>query len=148
MSWIDRVLGKKPDSNTRPIFQITGEEIMRDMGALANIEGVPTTEFAGDKNDLGTMMQCVDAEERNYWGQPSGGRISAAPFYFERAAILLKKQKDHAGEIRTCERWVAIAEDYKSQAHVIAGLAALVHKGPRSIAIYERLKKAKAKTAG
>ena len=147
MSWIKRLLGKQPDSPARPIYKVTSEEIMRDMGALANIGGVPTTEFAGDKDNLDAMTQCVDAEERNYWGQPSGGRLCAAPFYFERVAILLKKQKDFAGEIRACERWVAIIEDYKSQAHVIAGMAALVHKGPRSIAICERLKKAKARSA-
>lgn len=146
MSWINRVMGKQPDTDARPSFKVTSEEIMRDMGALANIEGVPTTEFANDKNDLSAMVQCADAEERNYWGQASGGRICAAPFYFERAAILLKKNKDHLGEIAVCERWVAIAEDYKDQAYVLAGMAALVHKGPRSIAIYERLRKAGRKT--
>ena len=146
MSWIKQVLdGSTQQGATKPDFEITSEEIMRDMGALAHISGVPTTEFAGDKNDLSAMVQCVAAEERNYWGQAAGSRICAAPFYFERAAILFKKNKNALSEISMCERWVAIAEDYKAQACVQAGLFALVHKGPRSAAIYERLRKAKEK---
>lgn len=146
MSWIKQVLdGSTQQGATKPDFEIASEEIMRDMGALANISGVPTTEFASDKDNLSAMVQCAAAEERNYWGQAPGSRLCAAPFYFERAAVLFKKNKNLLGEISACERWVAIAEDYKGQASVKSGLFARVHDGPRSLAIYKRLRKAKAK---
>lgn len=89
------------------------------------------------------MLRRCEIEEASYWRQPKGERACAAPYFFERAAILLRKSKDFAGEIAICERWKAIADDYKKQPLVRAKQAALVHKGPRSAAILARLSKAK-----
>ncbi|MFJ7883548.1 hypothetical protein ACIQYF_08560 [Pseudomonas sp. NPDC096917] len=125
-------------------MDLTSENLMRQMEILAQLDGKPTYELAEfGKNNIDVMRLCCDAEELNYWSQVKGARICAAPFYFERVAILNRKKKDYTSEIRVIERWKAIIGDYKSQPMVRGGRAALVHKGPRSIAIAARLPKAK-----
>ncbi|WP_181295179.1 hypothetical protein [Pseudomonas sp. Q2-TVG4-2] len=109
-----------------------------------DVNGIPTYELAETgKHDLATMLACCAAEADSYWRQPEGERLCAAPYYFERAAILLRKSKDYSGEVAVCERWKAIANDYKRQPIVKARQAALAHEGPRAEAILARLKKAK-----
>lgn len=116
----------------------------RERRMKPEVNGTPTYELAETgKHDLAAMLACCAAEADSYWRQPEGERLCAAPYYFERAAILLRKAKDYSGEIDICERWKAIANDYKRQPMVKARLAALAHKGPRAEAILERLKKAK-----
>lgn len=108
------------------------------------VNGIPAHELAETcKDDLEVMLACCLAEESSYWRQPEGERLCAAPFCFERAAILLRKAKEFSEEVSVCERWKAIANDYKRQPMVKARQAALVHKGPRSEAILARLTKAK-----
>ena len=110
----------------------------------ANIDGVATYDLVDQgKNNLETMLRCCDAEDAAYWAQPEGQRLCAAPYYYERAAILSRKIRDYAGEVQICERWKAIANDYKKQPLVKARQAALNHKGPRAEAILSRLTKAK-----
>ena len=110
----------------------------------AELDGTPTYELADQgKNDLQTMLDCCSAEVTSYWRQPEGERLCAAPYFFERAAILSRKAKDYAGEVQACESWKAIITDYKRQPMVKSRQAALVHKGPRSEAILARLPKAK-----
>lgn len=97
------------------------------------VNGTPTYELAETgRHDLASMLACCAAEADSYWRQPEGERQCAAPYYFERAAILLRKAKDYSGEIDICERWKAIANDYKRQPMVKARLAALAHKGAAS----------------
>ncbi|WP_025126482.1 hypothetical protein [Pseudomonas sp. PH1b] len=104
----------------------------------------PTHDLAeSGKHDPEIMKACCEAEAAGYWRQPEGTRICAAPYYFERLAILHRKAKDYASEIAICEQWKVIINDYKSQPMVKNGRAALVHKGPRSEAILARLKKAR-----
>lgn len=110
----------------------------------AEIGGVPTYELAEPgKNDMEAMRACCEAESKIYWSRPEGSRLCAAPFYFERLAILCRRAKDYSGEVSICEQWKTIISDYKSQALVIDGKAALVHEGGRSEAIISRLKKAR-----
>jgi hypothetical protein len=128
----------------RTVMDLTSEDLMRQMGILAQVGGKPTYELPeSSKNNIDVMRLCCDAEESNYWSQVEGARICAAPFYFERVAILNRKNKDYTSEISVIDRWKAIIGDYKSQPMVRAGRAALVHMGPRSIAIAARLSKAK-----
>jgi hypothetical protein len=110
-----------------PNTTISAEQLLRTAGALAEVDGRPTYELADKKNDLKIMLKCCKAEERNYWQQPPGERLCAAPFYFQRAAILFRKQKDFEAEIAVCLRWVEMAEDYKEQPMVASGNAAQVH---------------------
>ena len=115
---------------------------MSKSGIQASVDGRPTHELASRKDDLPVMLKCCDAEEENYWSQPAGSRFCAAPFFFERAAILLAKQKRFADEVSICDRWVSIAEDYSAQKAVISGLMAKIHLGPRPAAIAARRHKA------
>lgn len=118
--------------------------IIDDQRLPVEVGGVPTYELAeSGKNDLETMRACCEAESKSYWRQPEGSRLCAAPFYFERLAILCRRAKDYSGEVSICEQWKTIISDYKSQPVVIDGRAALVHEGSRSEAIISRLKKAR-----
>lgn len=110
----------------------------------AKVGETPTHDLAeSEKNDPAIMKACCQAESANYWKQPEGARACAAPYYFERLAILHRKAKDYSAEIEICEQWKVIIYDYKSQLMVISGRAALVHEGPRSVAILDRLNKAR-----
>jgi hypothetical protein len=114
------------------------------MGLQAKVDGLPTYAHADTgKHDLPTMLRCCEAEEANYWKQPTGERLCAAPFYFLRVAILSRKAKDYASEISACERWQAIADDYAAQPMVRNGLAAKNHLGPSSENMKSRLPKAR-----
>lgn len=119
-------------------------QIGKEHNMTPEVNGTPTYELAEiAKHDPAAMLACCAAEADFYWGQPEGGRLCAAPYYFERAAILLRKAKDYSGEIDVCERWNAIVNDYKRQPMVKSRQAASAHKGPRSEAILARMKKAK-----
>jgi len=110
----------------------------------AKVGETPTHDLAEPgKNNPEIMKACCEAEAAHYWNQPEGARICAAPYYFERLAILHRKAKDYPAEIAICEQWNAIIDDYSSQSMVRAGRAARAHKGPRSEAILGRLKKAR-----
>ncbi|MEG1625129.1 HIRAN domain-containing protein [Pseudomonas sp.] len=91
------------------------------------------------KDNLKIMLQGAQEQESAYWAQSAGSRISAAPYCFERAAILLRKQREYDREIEICKRWVSIMDDYQDQPMVKAGRASLTHKGPTSLAIAARL---------
>lgn len=95
-----------------------------------------------NKDNLAAMLRCCDAQARDYWQRPAGGRSSAAPYCFERAAILLRKKGDYAGEVEVCTRWASIMDDYSAQDMVMAGRASLTHEGPSSRSILSRLGKA------
>jgi len=110
-------------------FSVGSADLMRRNNALAEVDGIPTHELADQKYDIEVMLQCCDAEEENYWRQPGGRRLCAAPYYFMRAAILHRKLKEYAEEIAICKRWKAIAANYASQAIVKSGRAAQNHKG-------------------
>lgn len=128
---------KASEQQLRPITEV--------LGIQAKVGDTPTHELASSSHqDLQVMLKCCEAEEANYWKQPAGDRCCAAPFYFERVAILVRKAKDYQTEIAICERWKAIADDYAGQASVRSGMGAKVHLGPRSVAILGRLEKARA----
>lgn len=104
-----------------------------------SVDGVPTNALAQTHgHDVAVMLACAKAEADNYWAQPPGSRSSAAPGCFERAAILLRKQKRYAEEVRICEEWVeisdSIAKEYPDFAHI---------PWPCSDAIHRRLAKAR-----
>lgn len=116
------------------------EMSLMDQGLQANVNGTPTYELVDQKHNLDVMVACAEAEISNYWQQPQGERLSAAPFFFERAAILYRKNKQYEKEIEICEAWIAIMNDYTNQD---MERYAKVHLGPKSKAIYHRLPKAR-----
>lgn len=114
------------------------------LGVQAQVGGKPTYELAASgKHDIEAMRECCEAEATNYWRQPEGERMCAAPYYFTRLAILHRKAKNYAAEIEACESWKAIINDYKRQPMVKARRAALAHKGSDSVAMLARIPKAK-----
>lgn len=151
-TWQDRAaaVGALVDPNDKKSFTnssfesteasaLSGMSLM-DQGLQANVNGPPTYELADQKHNLDIMGACAEAEVSNYWQQPQGERLSAAPFFFERAAILYRKNKQYEKEIEICKAWIAIMNDYTNQD---MERYAKVHLGPRSKAIYHRLPKAR-----
>lgn len=95
------------------------------------LNGKSLWEYAdSSRDDLSVMRSCCDVIEKEYWSAPYGGRLSPAPFYFRRLAILGRRAKDYALEIAACERWIAMASDYSSQPKYLTGQMALVNLSP------------------
>lgn len=101
------------------------------------VDGKATYEYAAShKDDLDVMLKCCAAEMRSM--RQSG--MVAAPFYFERAAVLLKRKGAHAAEIALCREYLdALEQFYAGKA---PGSIADVRRGPRVQAIRKRLEKA------
>jgi len=68
--------------------------------------------------------------------------LVAAPYYFERVAILYRKQKKYALEINICEKYIGIVNSYYRKIKDLTTVAD-IRKGPRYQAIVKRLPKAK-----
>lgn len=117
----------------------SGEYITRVMEGATLVDGKQTWELAeGSKNDLGMMLRCCEAELETM----KRAKVVAAPFYFERAALLLRKAKHYEREIEICETYIeAVHEHYSSNAQ---DYEADVRKGPRFLALQARVPKARA----
>lgn len=114
----------------------------------ATVDGEPTHKLVSShKDDLTMMLRCCDAEEAAYRARPAGRRYAPAPAAFLRAAILARKNKDHAGEVSICERWLSLAQDYQAQPIVAAEGWAIVTEGQAHQNIGARLEKARSKAA-
>lgn len=119
--------------------QLSSGDLIADMSGGANlIDGVPAYEHAEKhKNDLEAMLRCCDAELETM----ARTGFVAAPYYFERAAILLRKAKRYSDEVDICSRYLAaVNRHYKSPSNQEC---CDVRKGPRFQAIKSRLSKAR-----
>lgn len=114
---------------------------------VVNVHGAAPFEYADShKDDLEIMIACTKAELLA--AQQSGYLQAPAPFFFERVAILARKQKNYALEVGICEvlldhmgKWKnAVRERGLSPGRDIANTAA----GPVVSRISERLPKARA----
>jgi len=134
---------EKVDSSTGEQFSLSSEEALKASGKQGMVDGKPTYAYAeSHKHDLETMLRCCHAEEEVYWSSDDE-KLSPSPFYFERAAILLRKEKDYEGELEICQRWVAMMDDLAAWIKKTSANVANVDAGPRSQAIRQRLVKAK-----
>jgi hypothetical protein len=117
----------------------TSAELISEVTDGANlVDGKQTWEVASEKkDDLEAMKRCCDAELKT---MEKAGLVSA-PYYFERVAILYRKNKDYQQEIFYCEQYIDKVESFYSK-NGTAGVAD-VRKGPRFKAIVKRLPKAK-----
>jgi len=69
----------------------------------ATVEGKPTFEFAeSGKDDIDLMLECCFAELKNFRDQ----RLTPAPFYFWRVAVLLAKAKRYQDEANILEAFL------------------------------------------
>lgn len=140
MSLLKVLLEKFNPSLTKPSGEAktSGELIAEVTGGANLVEGKQTWEYAEEKkNDIDIMLRCCEAELKTM--KVTG--LVAAPYYFERVAILAKKQKNFALEVDICEKYINIVNLYYKgiKDHTIAD----VRKGPRYQAIVKRLPKAK-----
>ena len=117
----------------------TSGELIAEVSNGANlVDGKQTWELADEKKqDIEYMKKCCDAELKTM----AVAGIVAAPYYFERVAVLSRKLKDYEQEIHYCELYIHSVEAYYAK-HGTANMAD-VRKGPRYQSILARLPKAK-----
>ena len=140
MSLLNRLFKKASPSITKANNEAkTSGELISEVTDGANlVEDKQTWKYAEThKDDIEYMKRCCDAELKT---MASAGIVSA-PYYFERVAILSRKQKNYRQEVEYCERYIqAVEEFYRAPGHEDH---ADVRKGPRYKAILDRLPKAK-----
>lgn len=107
----------------------------------ATIDGHPTYTYAEkDKDNLPVMLKCCQAELKNLVASGT----SPAPFYFERAAIIARKQKNYALEIKICEMLIYSYDLYDdARQHCGIELYPYIKGSPRYENIVKRLPKAR-----
>lgn len=139
MSLFDRIFKEAAPSLTKASGETntSGELIAEVTGGANLVDGKQTWEYAEThKDDIEYMKRCCDAELKT---MDTAGLVPA-PFYFERVAILSRKQKHYRQEVEHCERYIhAVEAFYQTPGH--EGHAD-VRKGPRYKSIVERLSKA------
>lgn len=93
-----------------PDRMVSHGEIMTEMMNGENlVAGKPTYEHANaGKHNIELMMKCCEAELK---GMELAGQIPA-PYYFERVAILSRKEKNYRQEIDYCEKYINAVDDY------------------------------------
>lgn len=106
-------------------------------GSSNLVYGKQTWEIAKEKkDDIEAMKLCCETELET---MKSSGLV-AAPYYFERIAILSRKNKDYAQEIFYCKQYIENVTQYYSVNN--PNDVADVRKGPTYKAIVKRLSKA------
>lgn len=119
-------------------FKTTGEIITEVTNGSNLVNGKPTYEYAeSEKDNLEIMKKCCEAELKTL--KIAG--LLPAPYYFERVAILSRKEKNYKQEIEYCSSYINITNEYYKNLHDTN--VADVRKGPRYQAIVKRLNKAK-----
>ena len=118
---------------------IKAKDIITEISGGGNlVEGQHPWELAEEnKHDLGYMVECCNSELLMM--KKTG--LPAAPYYFERVAVLLRKAKDYRQEIHFCETYINLIEKLytdKDTRHISD-----VRLGPRYQAIVSRVIKAK-----
>ena len=130
---------KQPSLKKADVSPKTSGDLISEVTCGANLVGGKRTwELAKEKkDDLDTMKRCCDAELKVM----EAGGLAPAPYYFERVAILSRKNKDYQQEIYYCKQYIEKVEAFytKNRAEGMAD----VRKGPRFKAIVKRLPKAK-----
>ena len=117
----------------------TSGELISELTDGANlVDGNQTWELAAEKkHDIEYMKKCCDAELKTM----EAVGIVAAPYYFERVAVLSRKEKNFRQEIHYCETYIRLVEDYYAK-RGMEGIAD-VRRGPRFRAIVARIPKAR-----
>lgn len=140
MSLLSRLLQKVNPSLKKDSGGVkTSGELIAEVTNGANlVEGKQAWELAEEKkDDLEYMKRCCDA---GLIAMAVAGIVSA-PYYFERVAILSRKQKNYHQEVEYCELYINSVESYYKAGN--REHEADVRKGPTYKAIVGRLPKAK-----
>ena len=140
MSFLSKLFPKGNPS----LSKVSGEpktsgELIAELTDGANlVDGKQIWELADEKkHDIEYLKKCCDAELRTM----EAVGLVAAPYYFERVAVLSRKAKNYRQEIHYCETYIRLVESYyaKQGPEDIAD----VRKGPRFQAIVARIPKAR-----
>lgn len=116
----------------------SGELIAEVTGGANLVDSKQTWGLAEvGKHDMEAMKRCCDAELKTM--EEAG--LVPAPYYFERVAILSRKEKNYQQEIFYCEQYIEKVEAFYSE-NGTEGIAD-VRKGPGYQALVKRLPKAK-----
>lgn len=137
MGFFDKLFGDSsaPKNSGDYLADLSGGENL--------VDGKHTHEHAKDKkHDLATMKKCCHAELKQ---MKKAGTVPA-PFYFERVAILSKKEGNYEQEVKYCEVYLKAVEQFYE--HYGTQGRADVRKGPRYKSIKERLPKARKRLEG
>lgn len=140
MSFLQFLFKNNPPSlrNEDGLPKSSGELIVEATAGANLVDGKQTWVLAQEKkDDLEAMKHCCDAELITM--EKTG--LVPAPYYFERVAILSRKNKDYKQEIYYCEQYLEKVEAFYSK-YGTDGLAD-VREGPKYKAIAKRLPKAK-----
>ncbi len=130
---------KQPSIHKEDGTPKTSGELIAEVTDGANlVDGKQTWELAEEKkHDIDAMKRCCDAELKTM----DKAGMAPAPYYFERVAVLSRKEKNYEQEIFYCEQYIEKVEEFYSK-NGAEGMAD-VRKGPRYQAIVKRLPKAK-----
>ncbi|WP_279143580.1 hypothetical protein [Photobacterium phosphoreum] len=116
------------------IGKTSGELLTLATDGKLLVDGKPTYEHAQiSKHDLTVMQKCCESELEKF--RLTG--MTPAPFYFERVAILARKEKRYYLEVEICEQYIEITD------RIFGSTALGVKAGPRYLAIANRLLKAR-----
>ena len=117
----------------------TSGELISELTDGANlVDGKQTWELSAEKkHDIEYMKKCCDAELKTM----EAVGLVASPYYFERVAVLSRKEKNFRQEIHYCETYIRLVEDYYAKRGT-EGIAD-VRRGPRFRAIVARIPKAR-----
>jgi hypothetical protein len=130
--------GTKREPNVVLQHKTLGEYITEAAAGANLVDGKQPWEHANEsKDDIEVMLRCCEAELETM----NRTKLVAAPFYFERVAILYRRAKRFDKEIEICQRYADAVESYYTT--VAQGFEADVRKGPRYIAIRSRIAKAR-----
>lgn len=105
------VAPKEADVDVSHFIGRSWGDVLAELTGGANlVDGRQTWELADEyKHDLSKMLECCRAELLTL---ERGGQLPA-PFYFERAAILLRKAKQYQKEVQLVELYLAAADAWK-----------------------------------
>nr|WP_241392023.1 hypothetical protein [Serratia entomophila] len=139
MNWFNRLMQRRKDIESSSLMNKTTGEIITELtGGRFLVHGKPVYELAREcKNDIEIMLLCCDSEleKMNKIGQV------AAPFYFERAAIIARKNKNYKLEVDIIERYITELEGFYRLNSLPVGSGVMA--GPRFSSIVSRLEKSK-----
>lgn len=136
MGFLDKLLDYLSSEKSTP--KNSGDLLTELADGENLVDGKQTFEHAKDKkHDLEAMRKCCQAELKT---MNKAGAVPA-PFYFERVAILSRKNKNYQQEVDYCETYLKVVNEFYRE-NGTKGVAD-VRKGPRYKAIKKRLPKAK-----
>lgn len=130
---------KQPSIHKKDGTPKTSGELIAEITDGANlVDGKQTWELAEEKkHDIDAMKHCCDAELNT---MDKAGMVPA-PYYFERVAILSRKEKNYEQEIFYCAQYIEKVEEFYLK-NGTPGIAD-VRKSPTYQAIVKRLQKAR-----